>query len=269
MNNQRFTNKVVLITGSAKGIGNNIAKAFGTEGAFVVLHDIDKNSGERAKREFMKNGIRCDFIQLDLSKTGSTKFLIKTILKKYNRLDMLINNARSGKRLGFFDENENTWEEGIAVTLKAAFFLSLEAVRCMAKNKKGCIINISTIEALLVGPDSPIYHIAKAGMLQMTRYLAQRVGGYGIRVNSVLPGFIVKDEDRDRFNNKNNRIYKFRANYCHPLGTIGTSDDVANAVLFLASEDASFITGQNLIVDGGLTLSEQSNLVLDFVQKDI
>lgn len=263
---KRFVNKVVLITGGAQGIGKNITRAFGEENAIVIISDINKEKGMQTKTEFIKSGINCDFIWIDLSKKNAALQLIEKIKRKYNRLDIVINNARSGKRIDFFKENDESWEDGIAVTLRVAFFISQEAIKLMKNQNFGCIVNISSVIANLVSSDAAIYHISKAGIQQMTRYLALQAGKYNIRVNDVMPGKIVRNEDRERFEREDNKTYKNAVLYCQSLKRIGTPDDIAKAVLFLASDDASFITGQSIVVDGGLSLSEQSNLVLAYAK---
>jgi NAD(P)-dependent dehydrogenase (short-subunit alcohol dehydrogenase family) len=146
------------------------------------------------------------------------------------------------------------------VMLDATFFASQEAVRHMRTAATGSIINVSSIAASRVVPESPSYHAAKAGVVAITRYLAAVAGPWGIRVNCIEPGFIVKDEHQSQFNADDNRDYRSLAVACHPLRRTGYSDEVAEAILFLASDAARFITGQSIVVDGGLTLQEPFSL---------
>lgn len=150
------------------------------------------------------------------------------------------------------------------MTLKAAFFASQEAIKQMSKNGGGVIINISSVASDLVCQESPAYHVAKAGINQMTRYLAMHAGAYNIRVNSVVPGFIIQDENMNRYSDELNTHYKKIAEFCHPIGHTGTSADVAEAVFFLCSPQSKFITGQSIVVDGGLIIQEHSNLIFNF-----
>lgn len=259
----RFVGKVVAVTGSARGIGKNIACAFGREGATVIICDINEQNGKATESELRQRGMSAEFVLVDLRQRGAPQAMVQQIARRWGRLDILVNNARAGRRTSILEEDEDTWEEGITL-LRAGFFASQEAIRVMSQTGGGSIINISSVAALLTCQESPIYHIAKAGMLQMTRYLAAHAGVYGVRVNAVLPGFIVKDEHRERYERNDNQRYREIAEFCHPMGHVGESDDVASAVLFLCSPEASFISGQTIVVDGGLTLQEQSGLVYRF-----
>lgn len=263
----RFVNKIVAVTGGTRGIGKNIACAFGREKAFVIICGIDEHEGRAVMSELRKHGMSVEFLGVDLRQKGAPQAMVQQIVKRWKRLDILVNNACSKRRISLLEENEDTWEEGISVTLRAAFFASQEAIRRMSKMGGGSIVNISSIAALLVCHESPVYHIAKAGLLQMTRYLAAHAGIHKVRVNAVLPGFIVKDEDRGRYLKDDNKQYRQKAEFCHPLGHVGKTDDVANAVLFLCSQKASFISGQCLSIDGGLTLQEQSSLLFRYDKK--
>lgn len=264
MEKDRFTEQVVAVTGSAHGIGKNIARAFGREGATVIICDIDEDEGRVTESEFRQLGISTQFLPVDLNKRGSPQAMVQQIVQRWGRLNILVNNARSGRRTSLLEESEDTWEEGISVTLRAAFFASQEAIRAMSQRDGGCIVNISSIVAFLSCHQSPIYHIAKAGLVQMTRYLAVHAGSYKVRVNAVLPGFIVQDEDKVRYEKKDNQRYREIAKFSHPRGDVGKSDDVANAVLFLCSPEASFISGHCLTVDAGLIAQEQSTLLFRF-----
>lgn len=262
--NNTFTNQVVVITGSARGIGKTIAYEFGLRGARIVLCDVNQKAGKETLREFSKKQIQGSFISVDLGHKGTVRELIEKVVKKHGKIDILINNAKSGEKTNLFTETEETWEKGINVTLKAAFFASQAAVVAMRKTGGGSIVNISSVEAVLAGVDSPVYHIAKAGMLQMTRYLAVNSGKYQVRVNAILPGFIVQDEHQKKYLSASNAWYRDIAQFIHPGGKIGNSQDIAEAALFLCSPQAEFITGQLLTVDGGLTIQEQSGLLYRF-----
>lgn len=259
---ERFAGTVAAVTGSARGIGKNIARAFARERARVIICDVDERNGKSAQAELCDEGLAAEFLCVDLAERGAPQETVRRIIENWGRLDILVNNARAGERRGLFEETEDTWQEGLSVTLRAAFFASQELIRSMAQNRGGSIVNIGSVAALMACNESPVYHIAKAGMAQMTRYLAVFGGVYGCRVNAVLPGFIVQDEHRPRYRQENNRHYRELVEFCHPTRNIGSSDDVASAVLFLCSLEASFISGQLLVVDGGAMIQEQTGLIL-------
>ncbi len=260
-------NKVVVVTGGARGIGKNVSRAFCQNGAVVVICDIHEPSAKQTCFELQKQGLKADYLKLDLSRVGAPQKMLKTVVKTKGRLDVLVNNVRfSAKRMALFAETQKSWATEME-ELKTAFFASQEAIRHMTRVGKGSIVNISSVAAVLTCHQSPAYHAAKAGLLQLTRYLAMEGGPSGVRVNAVMPGFIVKDEDRQRFESANNKSYKVKAELCHPLRRVGFSDDVAQAVLFLSSDRAAFITGHFLTVDGGLSLQEQSGLVFRLTEK--
>jgi 3-oxoacyl-[acyl-carrier protein] reductase len=259
---KRLTNKVCLITGAGRGIGRNIAFALGHEGCIIALADIDASRLDLVQAELSKNGISADIFTTDLSLNGDSQRLVQAVITKFGRLDLLINNARAGRRLSFADESEDNWDLAMGVNLKAVFFLAQAAIPIM--NKGGAVVTIGSVSGQLVSNESPSYQISKAGLLHLTRYLA--VNSCGVRVNSVLPGFIVQDEHRYRYwsDEPNQKKYRAVAETLHPLGDgPGYSDDIADAVVFLASEEARFITGQSLVVDGGLTLQDPTMLLFN------
>lgn len=210
----RFEGKVVAVTGSARGIGKNIAAAFGREGAVLAICDVDSESGLATVSEFRQQGIAAEFLRVDLSRRGQPRAMVRRVAKRLGRLDVLVNNARSGRRNGSSAEDEESWELGVAVTLRAAFFASQEAVGIMEACGGGAIVNISSTTAILAAYNvSPTYQICKAGMMQMTRYFATHAGSKKVRVNAVLPGFIVQDEHRGRFERSGNRRYRKIASF--------------------------------------------------------
>ncbi len=258
--------KVVIVTGGASGIGKNIARAFCREDSLVVICDRDKKLAQLAVEELQSISPDVTKVIVDLSVKKGCDVLIDTVYKNFGAIDVVVNNARSGKRVGYLNETESTWQETMSVTLNAPFFITQAAIRVMG-DRGGVIINVSSVAAHVVGHDSPSYHIAKAGIEQMTKYFAVYAGAKHIRINCVAPGFIIKDEHMFRFNQKDNFQYKEIANFSQPLARIGTSDEIANVVTFLASSKASFITGQCIVVDGGLTIQDQSGLLYRFTTK--
>jgi NAD(P)-dependent dehydrogenase (short-subunit alcohol dehydrogenase family) len=252
-----FDGKVALITGSARGIGKTIATAIGHAGAHVAICDINQAVAEASVKELKESGIDATYFATDLSQKGGPQRMISEVAEKLGRLDILVNNARAGKRLEPSEDTEENWDMTMSVGLKASYFASLKAISIMETLGGGNIVNIGSVSAFLISGESAAYHVSKSGLTQLTKYLAVHAGSKQIRVNSVLPGFIVQDEHRDRYNSSDNIKYRTRAEQCHPLKRVGYSQEVADATLFLCSEAASFITGQEIIVDGGLTIQDQ------------
>ncbi len=257
---KRLYNKVCLVTGAGGGIGLNIAAALGREGCIVALSDIDTSRLDIARIELMKMGVTVEVFEADLSLKTESLRLVQAVVAKFGRLDILVNNARAGRRATFHDETEDNWDLTLAVNLKAVFFLAQAAISFLPKD--AAIINIGSVSGKLVSQEGPSYQVSKAGLLHLTRYLAVNSGS--VRVNSVLPGFIVQDEHRHRYERDDSKQMKYRsiAEALHPMGGgPGYSDDVADAVIFLASKESKFITGQSLVVDGGLTVQDPTKIL--------
>ncbi len=256
-----FSGKVVAITGAARGIGRNVGMRFAAAGALVMVVDRDKDTGSATVRDLQALGHSAAFVEADLVHPHTPASIIEKIVAEHGRLDVLVNNARARGSRDFLQETPATWDESVNVGLRAAFFASQAAIREMGARGGGVIINIGSIAGLMATHESPSYHAAKAGLIQLTRYLAVCAGSAGVRVNCVCPGFIVQDEHRARFDSSDNTAYRADANAIHPLGQVGTANDVADAVLFLSSPQAAFVNGHVLVLDGGATLIEQFGLI--------
>jgi meso-butanediol dehydrogenase/(S,S)-butanediol dehydrogenase/diacetyl reductase len=229
--------KVAAITGAGRGIGRNIAHAFEAAGYTIVAID-------RSAPEFNR----------DLSQNAAAYSLMLEISEKHGRVDVLVNNARSSRRQFLGDETEDDWDHEMNVNLKSAYFLAKYAMPLMPNG--GSIINIGSVTANFVSHESAAYQISKGACLQMTRVLAMLGAKHGVRCNAVLPGFIIQDEYAERYMREDNAGYRATVDAIHPCGRPGTSDEVAQIALFLASDAASFITGQSITADGGLTMQE-------------
>jgi 3-oxoacyl-[acyl-carrier protein] reductase len=258
----RLSNRVCLVTGAGRGIGRNIALALGREGCMLALTDIDGSRLSKLQEDLVALGITSETFPADLACDGESQRLIHSVVQRLGKLDLLVNNARAGRRSTFADESEENWDLALGVNLKAVFFLAQAALPLMPKDAS--IINIGSISGQFVSQESPSYQVSKAGLLHLTRYLA--VNCNGVRVNSILPGFIVQDEYRDRYNSTSPDQMSYRSivEALHPLGGgPGYADDIADAVIFLASKEAKFINGQSLVVDGGLTTQDPTKILFE------
>lgn len=251
-----LSGKIAVVTGAARGIGRNIACTIAESGAETVLVDVDQDQLNKTVQYYSSKGLSVHAFHCDLSQRDTTMALVSEIVKDFGRLDILVNNARSRDRSRPLEQTPKNWDDSLAVGLTAAFFTSQAAVKAMALTGGGAIVNIGSTSGSLVSLEDAAYHVVKAGLASATRYLAVYGGPHGVRVNTVVPGFIVQDEHLERFRRDSNFGFRFRAEAIHPLRAVGTSDDVADAVAFLCSSAARFVTGQEIVVDGGLTVQD-------------
>jgi glucose 1-dehydrogenase len=248
--------KVAVITGSSKGIGRAIALAFAKSNTYsgIVVNARKREEAERVAKEVQDIGNSNSIAVIaDVSQEADCIRLIDEIVKYYGRIDVLVNNAGIQQEVPFEDTSIEVWQKIIAVDLTGPFVCSREAVKHMLNQnpKGGCIINISSVHQIIPKPHYLPYATSKAGIEMMTKTLALELAHDNIRVNAVAPGAIETDmneelkEDRAELNKVLRRI---------PLRRIGTSEEVANMVEFLASDKASYVTGSTFFVDGGMTL---------------
>ena len=231
----------------------------------MIIVDINEQLGSTVVKECHSKKLEVDFLAMDLAQTEQAEKVVDTVTRKHGKIDILVNNARAGKRTAHLAETIENWELSFDVSLKAPFFLSQVLIsRAPNLPRESVILNISSVAAKNISQNSASYHLIKAALENLTRYLAVYGGPKGFRVNAIRPGFIVQDEHRSRYRQDDNQTYRDMAEYCHPLRRIGSSDDIANAALFLCSDLARFITGQVLTVDGGLTIQDQWSLIERF-----
>ena len=244
----RVAGKVAIVTGAASGIGESTAKRLAQEGAMVAVADIDEVGGKRVAGEIADAGGEALFVKTDLSKTAQVKRMIERTEKKYGRLDIMHNNAIWFQHGSAVELDEKGWDLTLNVGLKAVFLAAKYGIPVMRKTGGGSIVNTGSVHSLVSFATCTAYDSTKAGILGLTRVLALDYGP-DVRVNAVLPGAILTPLwDNLKVPAKERRRY---ANMV-PAKRLGTGEDIANAVLFLASDEASFVTGTHLVVDGGL-----------------
>jgi len=243
----RFKNKVVLITGSSRGIGRATAIAFAKEGAKVIINYVkNKEAGEKTVGEIKNLGTEAIAIQADIASESDVKRMVEEAVQKFGAIDILINNAGIVWDIPIFTKTVEQWERTLRVNLIGAFLCAKYVVPHMKDRVGASILNISSTNGIdSGGPESIDYDASKAGMISMTKNLAQALAPH-IRVNSIAPGWvdteINKDLPKDIVESETQKI---------ALGRWGRPEEIAKASLFLCSEDASFITGSVLVVDGG------------------
>ncbi|MGV1060030.1 3-oxoacyl-[acyl-carrier-protein] reductase [Clostridium perfringens] len=246
-----MSRKVALITGSARGIGKEIALEFLQKGYFVILNGT--NTYNEIEEEILKDFISYkglyEYYKFDISNRDQVKEVFEKIKSKYKKIDVLVNNAGITRDKSLVNLDGEMWDEVINVNLTGAFNISKEIIPMMIENKYGRIINIASVIALSGNFGQTNYAASKAGLIGFSKSLAQEVAKYGITVNSVAPGFIKTDMTKNLPENVVENINKKI-----PMKTFGETKDVANTVLFLASDGARYITGETISVNGGLYL---------------
>ena len=249
----KLKGKVALITGGSEGMGYATAEAMLREGAKVVITGRSKEKGSRAIAKLRKLG-EVVFVQGDVSNAKDARKMVDGTVKQFGRIDILFNNAGIYMEKLAEDTTEEEWDRLIDINLKGTFLVTKYAIPYMKKQRGGSIINNSSDAGLVGNKRCPAYCASKGAITIMTKAMALDYAKYNIRVNSVNPGTIdtpmlayeaEASEDPEE--------YMKRSNDEHPIGRVGRPEEVANAVLFLASDEASFVTGAALSVDGGLT----------------
>ena len=242
-----MNNKVAFVTGGAKGIGKAIVKRLLSDGYKVAF--TFNISEEKAQKLCADSGADCKAFKLDVTDSNAVKTVVDDIEKNFGEIAVLVNNAGVAEQSLFTDITDEMWHRMIETNLSGAFYCSRAVLKYMINRKSGKIINISSIWGETGGSCEVHYSASKSGLIGMTKALAKEVGLSGITVNSVSPGVILTDMtshfDEDTMNALKEET---------PLYRIGTPEDVAGAVSFLASKDADFITGQNISVNGGMNI---------------
>lgn len=244
----RLAGKVALVTGAGSGIGRAIALRFAQEGADVIVNDIIDENGKRTEEEIKKLGHRGLYVSGDVSNKKEVEAFVQRGIEKFGTVHILVNNAGIVIDAPFAETKESDWDKVIQVNLKGIFICSQVVARHMIKQRYGKILNISS--RTFLGDRGRISYVAsKGGVVSFTRSLALDLVEYGINVNCVAPGLIETPILQQVEKKRVEDLLKSQ-----PMGRMGRPEEIANAVLFLVSDEASFITGQTLLVDGGRSL---------------
>ena len=245
----RLKERVAIITGGTSGIGEACVYLFAAEGAKVVLAGRNRERGEKVAARVLEEGGTAWFVQTDVSRDEEAKHLIGETQRRFQRIDILVNNAGIGQQTPLHQMGEEEWDRVLNINLKSVFLCSRYALPVMQAQKQGSIINMASILGLVGFPGAGAYNATKGGMRLLTRNMALDYARDGIRVNSICPGFIQTPMIEKELDEETT---KFLAG-AHPLGRLGQPEEVAQAALFLASDESSFITGSDIFVDGGYT----------------
>jgi NAD(P)-dependent dehydrogenase (short-subunit alcohol dehydrogenase family) len=260
----RFEEKVAIVTGGALGIGGATARRLASEGAKVLIADFNDEAAAASVARITEDGGTALSLNTDISKHDDIRNAVETAVREWGRLDIIVQNAfptdtRDAPWWGSaVSVSEDGWDLGMSMLTKALFLGAKYAVPEMEKTGGGSIVNLASVHGLLMAPNSLVYEAGKSAVIGMTRQMAIDFGPLGIRVNAICPGHIVTEGLGKMWEDNTEGLKFFEQQY--PVGRTGVPEDIASAIAFLCSEEASFITGHPLVVDGGLSIQLQEDL---------
>jgi 3-oxoacyl-[acyl-carrier protein] reductase len=244
-------NKVAVVTGAARGIGEGIALKFAEHGAHVAFTYVSESSAEKAKaleEKLLAAGVRAKAYRSNAGNFSECESFINDVVKEFGTIDVCVNNAGISKDNLLLRMTPEQWEDVIKVNLNSVFYMTKQVIRPMMKAKTGSIINMSSVIGLMGNAGQGSYAASKAGIIGFTKSVAKELGSRNVRCNVIAPGFV--ETDMTSYLKEGEQADKYKAGI--PLGKFGTAEDIANVTLFLASELSSYVTGQVISVDGGL-----------------
>jgi len=254
----RFTDRVVLATGAASGLGLATARLFANEGASLVLVDVNEQKLKVAQDELRGQGVRVEIVVGDVSRAQTAQDAVALADKTYGKLDVLFNNAAICplNATALIETPETLWDQVIDINLKSVYLFCTAAIPLIARGGGGCVVNTASTAGLKASPRESVYGISKAAVIQLTKSIARDHAKDKIRANCICPGFLEAVMTDRRADMTDEALVKRRARASElvPLGREGGYEEVARSVAFLASElDSSYITGAAIVVDGGFT----------------
>jgi NAD(P)-dependent dehydrogenase (short-subunit alcohol dehydrogenase family) len=254
-----LTGQTVLVTGAARGLGKAMAKGFVAAGADVAVADIDGAAAARTAQELAAAGTKCYAIEVDVADLQSVTDMTRTVVEKWGKIDVLVNNAGIGHNAPAEEMEKSDWDRVIAVNLTGVFLCAQSVGREMIRRKQGNIINVSSMSSLVANYPQPqiAYNASKAGVNMVTKSLASEWAQYGIRVNAIAPGYMKTALTKPFFDDPEvSAKWDTQENWVRPtpLQRVGNPDELVGTILYLASDASSFVTGHILVIDGGYTI---------------
>jgi meso-butanediol dehydrogenase/(S,S)-butanediol dehydrogenase/diacetyl reductase len=262
----RLVDRVAIVTGGAQGIGGATARRLAEEGARVLIVDVDDAAMTDNAGRIEQAGGTVETLHADIGAPADIRAYVDRAEALWGRIDILVNNAYGGGpgvQGSALEVTEEGWDRGMALMAKALFLSTKHVVPIMQRGGGGAIVNIASVHGLLVAPRRLVYETGKAAVIAATRQTACDFGPMGIRVNAICPGHIVTERMQRRWGENQAGVEFFEQHY--PIRRVGRPVDIANAVVFLVSDEASFVTGHTMVVDGGMTIQLQEDLAVNTV----
>ena len=251
---QRLTDKSAFVTGAGQGIGRGIAEQLAANGASVTIAEINEATGKSTADQLSQAGNQAQFVKVDIRSEDEIKAGIAAHMDAYSRLDIVVNNAGANQHFDASQMSVDEWEKSMSLNLRGAWLCSKHALPIMAAQQAGVIINIASVHATMTAYNFFPYNVAKSGLLGLTRSLALDWGQHNIRAVAVSPGWVRTQPAIDFLEQADDpTAEEERVKALHPLRRIGKPADIGQLVAFLASDEASYITGTEIVIDGGIT----------------
>ena len=251
---QRLPNKSAFVTGAGQGIGRGIAEQLAANGASVTIAEINEAAGQSTADQLSQAGHQAQFVKVDIRCEDDIVAGIEAHMKRFRKLDILVNNAGANQHYDASQMSVDEWEKSMSLNLRGAWLCSKHALPIMAAQQSGVIVNIASVHATMTAYNFFPYNVAKSGLLGLTRSLALDWGQHNIRAVAVSPGWVRTQPAIDYFEQADDpAAEEQRVRNLHPLKRIGEPENIGALVAFLASDEASYITGTEIVIDGGIT----------------